>query len=98
MRAIRKDAFANNQALFSQLKTARDAERAAIKAGKSDAELAQLAQSSAPLVAQLHASRLQTEAKMYKVLTPDQQTKLDDMRAKMRERMQRHRNAAPAQQ
>jgi Spy/CpxP family protein refolding chaperone len=102
IRSITKEAFAGNQTLRTQLKAAHDAEQAAIKAGKSDAELAQLAANSAPLQTQLHATRLQTEAKIYKVLTPDQQAKLNEMRAKMRERvgnaMQRWHRPAPAQQ
>lgn len=106
IRSITKEAFTGNQSLRDQLKSAREAEQAAIKAGKSDAELAQLAQSYAALHTQMHTTRLQTEAKIYKVLTPEQQTKLDEMRGKMRARfsqgMQRrfgHRPpAAPEQQ
>jgi Spy/CpxP family protein refolding chaperone len=86
IRSIVKESFQSNKALGEQLKTAWQAEREAIKAGKSDAELAQLAQNAAPLHAQFHATRLQTEAKVYKVLTPEQQTKLEEMRSKMRER------------
>jgi Spy/CpxP family protein refolding chaperone len=89
IRSITKESFAGNQELRTQLKAARDAEQAAIKAGKSDAELAQLAQNSAPLHAQAHAARLQTEAKIFKVLTPEQQAKLAEIRANMKERMGR---------
>ena len=89
IRSITKEAFASNQALRTQLKAAHEAEQAAIKAGKSDAELAQLAQNSAPLHARVHAARLQTEAKIFKVLTPEQQTKLAEIRAHMKERMGR---------
>lgn len=106
IRSIVKESFQSNKALGEQLKTARQAEREAVKAGKSDAELAQLAQNAAPLHAQFHAARLQTEAKVYKVLTPEQQTKLEEMRAHMRERFgkaaqrfgHRRGNPAPAQQ
>lgn len=84
IKAITKSAFDSNQALATQLEAAHEAEQAAIKAGRSDAELAQLAQSYAPLHTQFHAARLQTEAKIYKVLTPEQRAKLDDMRGKMR--------------
>ena len=87
IKAITTSAFENNQALRTQLKAAHDTERAAIKAGKSDAELAQLAQSYAPLHTQLHATRLQTEAKIYKVLTPEQRAKADEIRGKMRDRI-----------
>lgn len=85
IKAITASAFENNQALITQLKAAHETERAAIAAGKSDAELAQLAQSYAPLHTQLHATRLQTEAKIYKVLTPEQRAKADEIRGKMRD-------------
>ena len=87
IKTITKAAFDSNQTLMTQLKASRDAERAAIQAGKSDAELAQLAQSYAPLHTQLNATRLQTEAKIYKVLTPEQRAKLDKFRDNMQERM-----------
>ncbi len=102
IKTIKTAAFKNNQALMTQLKAARETERAAIKAGNSDAELAQLAQSYAPLHTERHATRLQTEAKIYKVLTPEQRAKADEIRGKMRERfgdaMQRfghHRGGPP---
>ncbi len=87
IKTITKAAFDSNQTLMTQLKASREAERAAIQAGKSDAELAQLAQSYAPLHTQLSATRLQTEAKIYKVLTPEQRAKLDKFRGNMQERM-----------
>ena len=89
IKAITASAFENNQALITQLKAAHETERAAIAAGKSDAELAQLAQSYAPLHTQLHATRLQTEAKIYKVLTPEQRAKLDKFRSNMHDHMGR---------
>jgi Spy/CpxP family protein refolding chaperone len=102
IKAIARAAFDANQTLATQLKAAHETEQAAIKAGKPDAELAQLAQSYAPLHTQLHAARLQTEAKIYKVLTPEQRTKLDSVRSKMRDNvggaMQRfgHHRGGPA--
>lgn len=86
IRTITKTAFDSNAGLREQMKVARDAERAAVKAGKSDAELAQLAASQAQLFTQMHTVRLQTEAKIYKVLTPEQRTKLESMREKMHAR------------
>ena len=85
IKAIAASAFENNQTLMTQLKAAHETEQAAIKAGKCDAELAQLAQSYAPLHTQLHATRLQTEAKIYKVLTPEQRAKADEIRSEMRD-------------
>ena len=84
--AITRNAFDSNQALAAQLKAAHAAEQAAIQAGKSDSELAQLAQSYAALHTQLHTARLQTEAKIYQVLTPEQRTKAAEMRSKARAR------------
>ncbi len=89
IKTITKTALDNNQTLMTQLKASREAERAAIQAGKSDAELAQLAQSYAPLHTQLNATRLQTEAKIYKVLTPEQRAKLDKFRSNMHDHMGR---------
>jgi len=86
IRTIAKTAFDANAWLREQMKVARDAERNAVKAGKSDAELAQLAASRAQLFTQMHTVRLQTEAKIYKVLTPEQRTKLETMREKMHAR------------
>jgi Spy/CpxP family protein refolding chaperone len=86
IKAITKTAFDSNQALATQMKAAHEAEQAAIKADKSDAELAQLAQSYAALYTQFHTVLLQTEAKIYKVLTPEQRAKVSEMRSKMRSR------------
>lgn len=86
IRTIAKTAFDSNAALREQMKVARDAERDAVKAGKSDAELAQLAASQSQLFTQMHTVRLQTEAKIYKVLTPEQRAKLETLREKMHAR------------
>ena len=99
IKTITTTALDCNQTLMTQLKASREAERAAIQAGKSDAELAQLAQSYAALHTQLHATRLQTEAKIYKVLTPEQRAKADKFRSRMQERMEQrfghHRGGPP---
>ena len=96
IKAIAKAAFDGNQALATQMKAAHEAEQAAIKAGKSDAELAQLAQSYAPLHTQFQTVRLQTEARIYKVLTPEQRAKLDKIRNDFRgHAMQRFGRRAP---
>lgn len=77
-----------NEPYVAQLKTLRDAELEAIKAGKSDAELRNLAQGLAVLTANIHANHLIGEAKFWKILTPEQQAKLETLRANMREHMQ----------
>jgi Spy/CpxP family protein refolding chaperone len=81
IRAIHESAATANQAILDQLKPIREQELAAIKAGKSEAELRSLANSAAPLMAQLHANQLVAHAKIYQVLTPEQREKLDKFRA-----------------
>ena len=78
-----------NRSIREQLKPIHEQQRAAVKEGKSDAELHALANSAAPLMAQLRASRLVAQAKMYKVLTPEQREKLESLRSNMRDRMER---------
>jgi Spy/CpxP family protein refolding chaperone len=82
-------------ALSAQLQAAREAEKAAIKAGKSDAELAQLAQSYSALHTQVHTIRLQTESKIYKVLTSEQRTKLEQLMEEMKNRAQSGAGSGP---
>lgn len=74
--AILDAARTANTALDDQLKTIHDAEQAAVKAGKTDAELAALVTSETPLVNQIHTARLSAEAKVWKVLTAAQKTRL----------------------
>ena len=70
-----------------QLRQERQAVQAAIQAGKSDAEIQQLAQAEGPQLSQLAALRASTSAKFYALLTPDQQQKLQAMRAQHRDEM-----------
>lgn len=86
IKSIFETARTSNASLETQMKAAREAERAAIQAGKSDTELAQLAASYSQLYTQMHTARLQTEAKVYKVLTPEQREKVAKMREEMRSR------------
>jgi protein CpxP len=76
----------STKAIRDQLKPIREQEQAAVQAGKSEAELTSLANSAAPLLAQLHAAGLVTRSKIYQVLTPEQRTKLEEMRSNMHER------------
>lgn len=96
IQTIVQSAFQTNQATINQLKTLREQEIAALKAGKSEQELRTLAQTASPVITQLHAAKLVTEAKVYAVLTPAQREKLDKMRTTMRERFQRHGFGPPA--
>jgi Spy/CpxP family protein refolding chaperone len=73
------------------MKSIREQELAAIKAGKSEAELQSLANSGAPLRTQLHLSHLVAQSKIYQVLTPEQRAKLEELRNNARGRMQNFR-------
>ncbi|MFN7919495.1 MAG: Spy/CpxP family protein refolding chaperone [Bryobacteraceae bacterium] len=86
IKAIAKQAFDANADLRAAIAKQRDAEIAAVKANKPEAELTQLAGQSAALMARLHAAQLVAGAKMYQVLTPAQREKLDKIRADMQER------------
>ena len=92
IRAIVKQTAEANADVRDQLKSIREQERAAIKAGGSESELKNLAQSAAPVMAQLHGSRLVAQAKIYALLTPEQRQKMDQMRERGRGRWQRRQN------
>jgi Spy/CpxP family protein refolding chaperone len=77
-----------NEALREQLKGIHEQAQAAVKAGKSDAELQALASSASPLMTQLHASHLIAAKKAYQVLTPEQREKLESLRSQARDRME----------
>ena len=66
--------------ILQQLRQERQAVHAAVKAGKSDTEIQQLAKAEAPELGQLAALRASASAKFYSMLTPQQQQKLDAMR------------------
>lgn len=95
MREIRTDMKTVNQPYLEQLKTMRDAEREAVKSGKSEAELQSLARDMAAVMANVHGNRLIEQARMWKVLTPEQQQKAGEMRARMQERKSRRGGEQP---
>lgn len=66
--------------IHEQLERIHEQERAAVEAGKPEQELRTLAQSAAPLITQLHAAQLISDAKAYAILTPAQKAKLEKMR------------------
>jgi Spy/CpxP family protein refolding chaperone len=88
---IMEDTRTKNETIFEQMKSIREQELAAIKAGKSEAELQSLANSGAPLRTQLHLSHLVAQSKIYQVLTPEQRAKLEELRNDARGRMQNFR-------
>lgn len=84
---------AANAPYLEQMKTLRDTELAAIKAGKSDIELKNLAQGMAVLTANIHANHLIAHAKIWKLLTPEQQAKADQLRQNMRDHFEQRAGA-----
>jgi Spy/CpxP family protein refolding chaperone len=88
---IMKDTRTKNEAILEQMESIREQELAAIKAGKSEAELQSLANSGAPLRTQLHLSHLVAQSKIYQVLTPEQRAKLEELRNQAKDRIQNFR-------
>ena len=96
MRQIREDTRTANQPYVEQLKALRGSEREAVKSGKSEAELQTLARDMAAVMANVHGNRLVEQSRMWKVLTPEQQKKAEDMGARMRERKSRRAGERPS--
>ncbi|MEX2262842.1 MAG: Spy/CpxP family protein refolding chaperone [Bryobacteraceae bacterium] len=63
-----------------QLKQSRQASFEAIKAGKSEAELDQLAANQGRLIGQMSAIHSKAFAQFYSILTPEQRQKLEEAR------------------
>jgi Spy/CpxP family protein refolding chaperone len=75
-----------NAAVVAQLKTIAMQAHDAVKAGKSDAELQQIAASVGPLVSQVAANHLKAMSRFYNLLTPEQKGKADKLHQRMRSR------------
>jgi Spy/CpxP family protein refolding chaperone len=73
------------QPLRQQLKESRQALMAAVKAGKGDVEIHQLALTQGNLAGQVAAARTEALAKFYGTLTPEQRTKADLMSQQVRQ-------------
>jgi Spy/CpxP family protein refolding chaperone len=73
------------QPLRQQAKQNRQALMAAIKAGKGDVEIHQLALTQGNLAGQLVAARMEALAKFYNTLTPEQRAKAVLMRQRVRQ-------------
>jgi len=86
IRDIMKQTAEAHADVRDQLKSLREKEKEAIKAGGSESELMNLAQSAAPLMAQLHGSRLVAQSKIYALLTPEQRQRLEQMQERGRGR------------
>ncbi|MGA2598754.1 MAG: Spy/CpxP family protein refolding chaperone [Bryobacteraceae bacterium] len=77
-KAIRAQAREAAAPIREQLKQSRQALQAAIKSG-NDAQIDQITQAQAPLMAQAAAIRAHAFEKFYATLTPDQKAKADSM-------------------
>ena len=73
------------QPLRQELKRNRQALMAAVKAGKGDVEIHQLALTQGNLAGQLVAARAEALAKFYSMLTPEQRAKAALMGQKLRQ-------------
>ena len=69
-----------------QLKQNREALASAVKAGKGDAEIQQLATKQGQLLGEMTAIRTEAFAKFYNTLTPEQRTKADQMQQQFRQK------------
>ncbi len=84
--------------LVDQLKQGHQAMQAAIKAGKSDAELTQLATQQGSVMGQLAAIHAKAFSQFYAQLTPDQKTKADQLHQTMRQHSARTQGQQQGQQ
>ena len=82
MQSIFQDARQSAQPLRQQLKQTRQSLQAAVKAGNSE-QIQQLAATEGTEMGQLAAIRASAHAKMFKMLTPEQQQKLSTLQASM---------------
>lgn len=83
----------NFKPLMEQLRQSRQQARQIAEAGTFDPAQAQAyANQQAQIMAQLTVQRLKAANEMYKVLTPDQQTKLNSFLDKRQQRMQQRFN------
>ncbi|PYT33098.1 MAG: hypothetical protein DMG58_08520 [Acidobacteria bacterium] len=77
--SIMQSARESAQPITQQLKQNRQALHEAIKAGKPDADIDQLAATTGNLTGQVTAIRTKAFAKVYALLTPEQRTKADQL-------------------
>jgi protein CpxP len=78
-KSIMQSARESARPISQQIRQNRLALRDAVKAGKSDADIDQLAASSGSLMGQATAIRTKAFAKVYALLTPEQRTKADQL-------------------
>ncbi len=71
-----------------QLKQNREELAAAVKAGKADTDIQALSNTQGQLLGQMVAIRTEAAAQFYKILTPEQRAKADQLHQQFKERMQ----------
>jgi Spy/CpxP family protein refolding chaperone len=91
-KAIFQDARQSTQPIRQQLKQTRQSLRAAVEANNT-AQIQQLAATEGSQAGQLAAVRSTAMAKVYQILTPDQQQKLASLRQARQARRAAHRQA-----
>ena len=85
MKSIFAEARQSSQPVRQQLRQTRQALDAAVKADDS-AQIQQLSATQGAQMGQLAAIRATANAKMFKILTPEQQQKLSTLKASMHQR------------
>jgi len=81
------------QPLMQQIKQARSQERQIVEAESFDENQARtLANQQAQTMAELTVQKLRAESEMYKVLTPEQKTKLNEFLDRRQHRFSHHQN------
>jgi hypothetical protein len=90
VQAVLQNAKAQAEPIAAQLKTGHEEMSAAIKAGKSDAELTQIATAQGNLMGQLAAIHAKAMSKVYAQLTPDQKVKAEQLIEHFQGAMQQH--------
>ena|SRR2546421_4878550 len=88
--SIFQQARTDAQPVVQQLKQNHEAIAAAVKAGRSDAEITQVASAQGPLVGQLAAIHAKAMAHFYAQLTPEQKAKADELHSHMQGMFQQH--------
>ncbi len=83
-KAILQSARESTQPIGQQLRQNRQALHDAIKAGKPDADIDQLAANTGSLMGQMTAIRTKAFARIYALLTPEQRTKADQLGGRVR--------------
>ncbi|HJT89494.1 MAG TPA: Spy/CpxP family protein refolding chaperone [Bryobacteraceae bacterium] len=89
---IFQQARENARPLRQELKENREALRAAVKAGKSEADLQKLSANQGQLLGQMVTIRSEAAAQFYKILTPEQRAKADQMHQQFKQRIQSRQN------